>query len=62
MTKVEFELTHPMVSQIGFKVLADQIAPAMLIFIYEAFRKYHKYLAPLDDKKIGFTGHQCEYD
>lgn len=62
VTQVEFGMTHPLVSQIGFKKLADQLAPAMLLFMYEMLKKYHKYLAPLEDKKIGFTGHQCEYD
>lgn len=62
ITQVEFGLTHPLVSQIGFKKLANQIAPAVLIFIYEIFRKHHKHLAPLKDQKIGFSGHECEYD
>lgn len=60
--KVELELTHPLVAQIGFQVLAKQLAPAMLIFVYELFKKYHKYLAPLKDNKIKFPGHECEYD
>lgn len=58
----ELRLTHPLIAKFGFKKLADQIAPAMLIFVYDLFKKYHKYLAPLEDQKIGFSGHGCEYD
>lgn len=65
ITKVEqvpMPLTHPLVRNIGFQVLAKQLAPAVLIFIFEMFKKYHKYIAPLEDKKIKFPGHNCEYD
>jgi len=54
--KAECELTHPVLLSKGFEMIAAQIAPAMLIFIYDLFKKYHAKFAPLPDKKLGFSG------
>lgn len=65
ITKVEqvpMSLTHPLVRNIGFQVVAQQLAPALLIFIFEMFKKYHKSMAPLKDDKIKFPGHSGEFD
>jgi hypothetical protein len=53
---VELPLTHPMISQIGFPVLAKQLAPALLIYSYDMFVKYEGNLGPLRDDKIKFPG------
>jgi len=60
--EVQMSQTHPLVRNLGFSILAKQLAPAMLIFVYDMFKKYHKYLAPLRDDKIKFPGHECKYD
>lgn len=62
LEQVPMPLTHPLVRNIGFKVVAKQLAPAVLIFIFEMFKKYHKSMAPLKDDKIKFPGHSCEKD
>lgn len=65
VVKVEeklFSPTHPLVNKIGFTAIARQLAPAMLIFIFEMFKKYHKHMAPLKDDLVKFSGHNCEYD
>lgn len=54
--------THPLINKIGFRAIARQLAPAVLIFIFEMFKKYHKQMAPYRDDKIKFPGHECEYD
>lgn len=54
--------THPLINKIGFRAIARQLAPAMVIFIFEMFKKYHEQLAPYRDDKIKFPGHGCKYD
>ncbi len=56
--RVKLSLTHPLVNKIAFSVVAKQLAPAMLIFIFEMFKKYHKQMAPYRDDKIKFPGHE----
>lgn len=60
--EVSLPPTHPLVNKFGFRAIARQLAPAVLIFIFEMFKKYHKQMAPLRDDKIKFSGHECEYD
>lgn len=59
---VRMSPTHPLINKVGFKAIAKQLAPAVLIFIFEMFKKYHKQMAPYRDDKIKFSGHECEYD
>lgn len=60
--QVKLSLTHPLINKVAFSVIAKQLAPAMLIFIFEMSKKYHKQMAPYRDDKIKFPGHECEYD
>ncbi len=60
--QVNLPLTHPLVVKLGFLTIAKQLAPAMLIFIFEMFKNYHKQMAPYKDDKIKFPGHECDYD
>ena len=60
--EVKLSPTHPLVNKFGFRAIARQLAPAMLIFIFELFKKYHKQMAPYRDNKIKFPGHECGYD
>lgn len=65
LTKIEqvkLSLTHPLINKVAFVNIARQLAPAMLICIFELFKKYHKQMAPYKDDKIKFPGHECEYD
>lgn len=60
--EVKLSPTHPLINKIGFRAIARQLAPAVLIFIFEMFKKYHKQMAPYRDDNIKFSGHECEYD
>jgi len=60
--EVKMSPTHPLVNKVGFRAIARQLAPAVLIFIFEMFKKYHKQMAPYRDDNIKFSGHECEYD
>lgn len=60
--QIKLSLTHPLINKFAFVTVAKQLAPAMVIYIFELFKKYHKQMAPLRDDQIGFPGHECEYD
>lgn len=60
--EVKLSPTHPLINKIGFRAIAGQLAPAVLMFIFEMFKKYHKQMAPYRDDKIKFSGHGCDYD
>lgn len=60
--EVKLSPTHPLINKVGFRAIARQLAPAVLIFVFEIFKKYHKQLAPYRDGKIKFSGHECPDD